>query len=343
MLNLQFIHSISFADPEYLLLLLLLIPLLLWYFLFRRRSEPAMKMASTEAYRHLGRTPRTSLIHAPFFLRTVAFVLVVLVLARPQTSNSLNETETEGIDIMMVMDISVSMLTPDLKPNRLEAAKQVAYEFIQNRPTDNIGLTLFGGEAFTQCPMTTDHAALLSMFRGVSCNLQQNGIISDGTAIGMGVTNAVARLAQSHAAGKVVILLTDGANNAGDISPLMAAEIAKQNKVRVYTIAVGKSGMVQQPVAILPDGSYYYQQVKSDMDPKTLRQMARMTGGLFYQADSKNKLREIYKDIDKLEKTKLKVKNYNKRYEAYQPFALAAIVALLLEILLRVTWLRRIP
>lgn len=273
----------------------------------------------------------------------LTLALVIVILARPQTKHALSEKETEGINIMMVMDISVSMLTPDLQPNRLEAAKQVAYEFIQNRPNDNIGLTLFGGEAFTQCPMTTDHASLLSMFRSVTCALQQQGIISDGTAIGMGITNAVARLSQDSIGSKIIILLTDGANNAGDISPLMAAEIAKKNNVRVYTIAVGTNGEVNQPVAVLPDGSYYYQKVKADMDTETLQQIARMTGGLFYHAQTKGKLRDIYNDIDKLEKTKLKVKNFDKRYEAYQPFALAAFVTLLLEMLLRTTLLRRIP
>lgn len=333
----------TFANPLYFLLLLLVIPFLLWHFLLKRKSEPTLQVATTEAYRHLVRTPRTALVHLPFFLRVLTFVLCVIILARPQTSHSLTESETEGIDIMITMDISTSMLTPDLKPNRIEAAKQVAFEFISIRPNDNIGLTLFGGEAFTQCPLTTNHASLLSMFRNVTCDLQQNGIISDGTAIGMGITNAVSRLTESKAASRVIILLTDGANNTGDISPLTAAEIAKKNKVRVYTIAVGKSGKVRQPVAILPNGEYYYQTVESDMDPATLQKIAEMTGGLFYKAESKEKLREIYKDIDRLEKTKLKVTNYNKRYEAYQMFAFAALACFFLELLLRITWFRRIP
>lgn len=208
----------------------------------------------------------------------LTLVLVVCVLARPQTTTPQSERETQGINIMMCMDISVSMLTRDLEPNRIEAAKQVAVEFIAGRENDNIGLTLFGGEAFTQCPLTTDHAALLSMFKQVNCNLQQQGIISDGTAIGMGLTNAVSRLSQLKAPSKVIILLTDGANNSGDISPLMAAEIAKKQGIRVYTIAVGRQGKVQQPVAILPNGEYYYQTVESDADPATLRQIAEMTG-----------------------------------------------------------------
>lgn len=333
----------TFANIEYLLLLLLLIPVVLWYFLRKRKYEPRLKIATTESFRKNPPSLRTRLIHLPFALRACTFILLVIALARPQTHHSLSEKETEGIDIMISMDISVSMLTPDLSPNRIEAAKQVAYEFIASRPNDNIGLTLFGGEAFTQCPMTTDHAALLRMFKNVSCDLQQNGIISDGTAIGMGITNAVSKLVQGKAVSKVVILLTDGANNTGDISPLTAAEIAQKNKIRIYTIAVGKTGKVKQPVAILPDGEYYYQTVESDMDPETLQKIANTTGGLFYRADSKEKLREIYKDIDRLERTKLTVRNYNKRYEAFQPFAIAAFITLLLEVLLRITWFRRIP
>lgn len=300
-------------------------------------------MGSTEAYRQLPLTWRSALVHAPFLLRLFALVMVVIVLARPQTHDPRTEREVEGIDIMMAMDVSVSMLTQDLQPNRIEAAKAVAVEFISGRRNDNIGLTLFGGEAFTQCPMTTDHAALLSMFRAVNCDLQQQGIISDGTAIGMGLTNAVSRLAGSKAKSKVVILITDGANNTGDISPLTAAEIAKKSGVRVYTIAAGRQGMVRQPVGILPDGSYYYATVKSDMDPVTLRQIAETTGGLYYAADNNAKLREIYRDIDRLERTRLKVNNYSKRYEAFLPFGIAAFIALLLEVILRLTVLRRLP
>lgn len=336
----------SFAHPEYFLLLLLIIPLMLWHVLLRRRHEPALRVATTDFDRRLPLTVRTVLARVPFMLRVLAFVLLITALARPQTSHSLTEGETEGINIMMTMDISVSMLTPDLNPNRLEAAKQVAIEFISGRPNDNIGLTLFGGEAFTNCPLTTHHASLLSMFKNVNCDLQQQGIISDGTAIGMGLTNAVARLTDGHSengnAARVIILLTDGANNTGEISPLTAAEIAKKNKVRVYTIAVGKSGKVRQPVALLPNGEYYYQTVESDMDPETLKKIADITGGLFYQADSKKKLQEIYQDIDKLEKAKLKTRNYHKRYEAYSLFAWAALACLLLEFLLRKTLLRRI-
>ena len=316
----------TFLYPAFFFLLLLCIPLVLWYMLSRKSSEPALRVATTRALQGASSNFSAILVHIPFVLRLAVFVLVVIILARPQTKTPLSEREVEGIDIMIAMDISQSMLTEDLSPNRLEAAKQVAYEFIEGRPNDNIGLTLFGGEAFTQCPMTTDHIALLSTFRGVSCDLQTNGTISPGTAIGMGLTNAVSRLTTSKAPSKVVILLT-----------------AKQKGVRVYTIAVGRQGMVRQPVGILPDGSYYYANVKSDMDPATLKSIAKATGGLYYAASSKKELRSIYQDIDKLERTKLKQHHYNKYYEAYPSFAWAALGLLLIEILLRLTWLRRIP
>lgn len=333
----------TFANPLYFLLLLLVVPFLLWHFLMSRKHEHTITVYSSEPYRHLPRTARTSVIHLPFVLRVAAFALLVTCLARPQTHNALRESEAEGIDIMMAMDISVSMLTPDLSPNRMEAAKEVAYEFISNRPHDNIGLTLFGGEAFTQCPLTTDHAALLSMFRNVNCGLQQAGVISDGTAIGMGIAGAVSHLEHSKSKSKVVILLTDGENNTGEISPLTAAEMARKLGIRIYTISVGTDGVVNQPVATLPNGEVYTAPMKAASDPETLRKIASETGGLFYKAQSLRKLREIYNDIDKLEKTKLKVINHDKRYDAYQPFALAALLCLLLEVLLRTTWFRRIP
>ena len=333
----------TFVHPEYFLLLLFGIPIILWYALRRHRQEATLRIADSSALAEAPFSFRAAAVHLPFVLRMLVFTLAVIVLARPQTHTSLSNREVDGIDIMIAMDISQSMLTQDLKPNRIEAAKQVAYEFISGRENDNIGLTLFGGEAFTQCPLTTDHAALLSMFRNVNCDLQTNGVIAPGTAIGMGLTNAVSKLAESKTKSKVIILLTDGTNNTGDISPLTAAEIARQKQVRVYTIAVGKQGMVRQPVSVLPDGSFYYATVKSDMDPATLRAIAKTTGGKFYEAASKRELEKIYQDIDQLEHSKLVQQNHSQKYEAYAPFAWAAFVLLLIEILLRFTWLRRIP
>ena len=267
--------------------------------------------------------------------------MLVCVLARPQTSNSWKNTQVEGIDIMLAVDVSTSMLAEDLKPNRLEAAKQVASEFIAGRPNDNIGLTVFAAEAFTQCPMTTDHAVLLNLFRGVGADMAQRGMIEDGTAVGMGIANAVSRLKDSKAKSKVIILLTDGTNNAGDISPMMAAEIAKSFGIRVYTIGVGTNGLAPYPMPVA--GGVQYLNIPVEIDTKTLSAIAGKTDGEFYRATDNRKLEEVYKDIDKLEKTKLNVKQYSKRYEAYALFAWIAAISLLLEILLRATILKRIP
>ena len=334
----------QFANPQYLFLLLLLVPMFVWHFLLRSRMQPRLRMATTEQYRRQPVTLRLTLLHVPFFLRAVAVALLAVILARPQTHTALNRRNVEGVDIMMAMDISTSMLTPDLRPNRIEAAKKVAYKFISNRPNDNIGLTLFGGEAFTQCPMTTDHTALLRLFENVSCDLQAKGIISPGTAIGMGLANAVSHLEKSKAKSKIVILITDGLNNAGEISPLTAAELAKENNIRVYTISIGgQQGSSQQNVAVLPNGETYSANVENASDPATLKAIAQQTGGLFYQAETTDRLQSIYDDIDKLEKTKLNVINYDRYYDAYFPFALALLLVVVLEVALRLTLLRRLP
>ena len=241
----------------------------------------------------------------------------------------------------LAMDVSTSMLAEDLKPNRIEAAKQVASEFIIGRPNDNIGLSIFAGEAFTQCPMTTDHASLLSLLQNVRTDIAARGLIEDGTAIGMGLANAVSRLKESKAKSKVVILLTDGSNNRGDISPMTAAEIAKSLGIRVYTIGVGTNNVAPYPMPVA--GGVQYVNIPVEIDTKTLSEIAVATEGDFYRATNTKELRNIYKEIDQLEKSKLNVKTFSKRYEAYQPFALVAVIALLLEILLRITIFRRIP
>lgn len=333
----------TFASPAYFLFLLLLIPYVLWYFLSRRNRECSLTMASAEPFRKTPQTLRTRLIHLPFVLHVLCFTLLVFAMARPQTSSAWRKGQTEGIDIMLALDISTSMMTPDIRPNRITAAKDVALEFISNRKNDNIGLTLFGGEAFTQCPLTTDHTMLVRTFKGANCELQADGIIQPGTAIGMGLASAVAHLQDSKTKSKVIILLTDGANNTGDISPLMAADLAHSCGIRVYTILLGSDGKVNMPVAQLPNGEVYSAQVDATADPSTLKQIARTTGGLFYRATSRTSLRAVYDDIDKLEKTKLKINNYDRHYEAYQPFAITALVLLLLELLLTTTWLRRLP
>lgn len=331
----------EFVDKEYFILLVLLVPYLLWYFLCNKRSEPTMRMSDTFAYKFAPKSFRMHLLHLPVLLRCIAYVLLVCILARPQTHNSWDNKSVEGIDIMLAMDVSTSMLAEDLKPNRLEAAKNVAAEFIAGRPNDNIGLTIFAGESFTQCPMTTDHTSLLNMLQTVRTDIAAKGIISDGTAIGMGLANAVSRLKSSKAKSKVVILLTDGSNNMGDISPMTSAEIAKSLGIRVYTIAVGTNKVAPYPVPVA--GGIQYVNMPVEIDTKTLNGISDITNGNSYRATNNRELSQIYKDIDKLEKTKMDVKRFSKRYDAYQPFALAAVLVLLLDILLRTTYLRRIP
>jgi len=331
----------EFVNKEYLLLLLLLIPYILWYLLYRKKSEPTMLMSDTFAYQYAPKSLRQRLTWLPSFLRMLTFVFVVVALARPQTHNSWGHRTSEGIDIMLAMDVSTSMLARDLKPSRIDAAKTVAGEFISGRSDDNIGLTIFAGEAFTQCPMTTDHQSLLNLLGGVRTDLAERGLIEDGTAIGMGLANAVSRLKDSKTKSKVVILLTDGSNNMGDISPLTAAQIAKSLGIRVYTIAVGSKTVAPYPMQV--GGTVQLVDVRVDVDEETLRQIAQTANGHFYRATNTAELKRIYKDIDLLEKSKMEVKKFSKRYEAYMPFAIAALLCLVLELLLRVTWLRRIP
>ena len=331
----------EFANKEYFLLLLLLIPYLLWYLLYRKKSEPTMMMSDTFAYQYAPKSFRVRIVWLPTLLRIVTFVLVVIVMARPQTYNSWGRRTVEGIDIMLAMDVSTSMLAEDLKPNRIEAAKSVASEFISGRPDDNIGLTIFAGEAFTQCPMTTDHASLISLLQNVRTDIAARGLIEDGTAIGLGLANAVGRLKDSKAKSKVVILLTDGSNNMGDISPLTAANIAKSFGIRVYTIAIGSKAMAPYPMQV--GGTTQYVNLRADVDVETLQEIASIADGHFYRATNTEELKKIYGDIDKLEKTKMDVKKFSKRYDAYQPFALAALITMLLDVLLRLVVFRRIP
>ena len=331
----------EFANKEYLLLFLLLIPYLVWYFLYRKKTEPTMRMSDTYAYQFAPKSWRIRMIHLPMVLRIITISMIILVLARPQTHNSWGSKTVEGIDIMMAMDVSTSMLAADLKPNRIEAAKSVAGEFVSGRPNDNIGLTIFAGEAFTQCPMTTDHQSLLNLLHNVRTDIAARGLIQDGTAIGMGLANAVSRLKDSKTKSKIVILLTDGSNNSGDLSPLTSAQIAKSLGIRVYTIAVGTNGVAPYPMQV--GGTTQYVNMRAEVDTHTLSQIAAQTEGNFYRATNTAELKKIYQDIDKLEKTKMDVRKYSKRYEAYQRFALVAVVALLLELLLRLTVFRRIP
>ena len=271
-----------------------------------------------------------------FACKVLAIVFLIIALARPQSSNSWQTYSSEGIDIVLGLDISTSMLARDFTPDRLEAAKEVATKFILERPQDRIGLVVFAGESFTQCPLTTDQAVLVNLLREV-----QSGMIEDGTAIGLGLANAVNRLKDSPAKSKVVILLTDGVNNRGSIAPVTAAELAKTYGIRVYTIGVGTYGEAPYPVQT-PFGTQL-QNIPVEIDEAVLKQIASVTGGQYFRATDNDKLQQIYNEIDQLEKSKVEVKHFSKREEQYFWFGLVGMLLLLSEALLRYTLLRKIP
>lgn len=331
----------EFSNPLYFLLLILVVQYVVWYILNHKKATPSLKVSSTVIYSKVRPTWRVRLLHAPFVLSILGYIAMVIALARPQTANSWSNTSVEGIDIMLCMDVSTSMLAEDLKPNRVQAARNVAVDFINGRESDNIGLTVFAGEAYTQCPMTMDHAALLNLLNTMDCNMAMRGMLEDGTAIGMGIANAITRLKDSKAKSKVIILLTDGTNNRGDISPSMAADIARSFGIRVYTVAVGTNGTAPYPMMV--GGHKEYVNVPVEIDTETLSQIAEKTDAQFYRATNTEKLFKVYEEIDKLEKTKMNVRKYSKRYEAYQAFVLAAFLLLALSLLLRSTVLRRLP
>lgn len=325
----------TFANPGYLFLLLLLIPVIGWYIYELRKADASIQIGDTRTLQEQPTSLRVRLLHLPFILRVAAITLLSLALARPQLTNRWSSESTEGIDIMMALDISGTMLAEDLKPNRLEAAKQVASDFVLARPNDQIGLVVFAGESFTQCPLTIDHAVLVNLFQSV-----EYGMIEDGTAIGLGLANAVNRMKDSQTKSKVIILLTDGSNNRGDIDPQTAAEIAKTFGIRVYTVGVGSYGQARVPVQT-PIGTQYIT-MDSEFDETTLQRIAQTTGGQYFRATDNSSLKKIYEQIDQLEKTKLRVREYSKHTENFAPFLYAALLCLLGEIVLRYFVLRTI-
>lgn len=324
-----------FANPQYLSLLLVLVPMIAWYVWKHAKLHTSVRLSTAAPLKLNDGGYKKYIGHLLFVMRCLCMSLIIIVIARPQTSNSMRHESTEGIDIMLALDISGTMLAEDLKPNRLEAAKDVAIEFVSGRPNDNIGLVVFAGESFTQCPLTTDHTALINLFKGV-----EYGMIEDGTAIGLGLANAVDRIKDSKAKSKVVILLTDGSNNRGDIAPLTAAEIAKTYNVRVYTIGAGKEDVAPYPMQT-PFG-VRYQNIPVEIDEESLKTIADMTGGAYFRATNTKKLASIYEEIDKMEKTKLMVKEYNRQSEDFLPFLVASVVLIILELLLKHIVLREL-
>ena len=325
----------TFANPEYLFLLLLLLPIVGWYIYELRNSDASVQVSDTRVLAAQPKSIRIWLLHVPFVLRIAVITLISIALARPQLTNKWSSQSTEGIDIMMALDISGTMLAEDLRPNRLEAAKKVASDFVIARPNDQIGLVVFAGESFTQCPLTTDHAVLVNLFKSV-----EYGMVEDGTAIGLGLANAVNRMKDSETKSKVIILLTDGSNNRGDIDPQTAAEIAKTYGIRVYPIGVGSYGQARVPVQT-PIGKQYIT-MDNEFDETTLRSIAETTGGQYFRAKDNTSLKAIYDQIDQMEKTKLRVREFSKHTENFMPFLYAALICLLLELIIRYFVLRTI-
>ncbi|MCB0792856.1 MAG: VWA domain-containing protein [Flavobacteriales bacterium] len=315
----------EWARPEWRWSLLLLPVLLAGHLWWRNARRPTVRISTWQAFLHAPQGMLTRLRHVPFALSMAGLGMMLLAMARPQSRDAWQDVETEGIDIVIAMDISASMLAKDFKPDRLSASKAVAMKFIDERPNDRIGLVVYEGEAFTQCPLTTDHDVLKDLFAKT-----RSGLIQGGTAVGMGLATAVNRLRESTAKSKVVILLTDGVNNAGTVQPLDAAQIAKQMGVRVYTIGVGTRGKAMSPVAIYPNGQYKFDMVDVEIDEDMLRQVADITGGKYFRATNEHKLTDIYDEIDKLEKTRIKVTEHSRRNEEYFPFLLAGGCLLLL-------------
>jgi Ca-activated chloride channel family protein len=331
------ISDFEYANPEFLYLLLVVPLIIIWYVIRNKVNMADLRLSETSALEATRKSWKVRMRHLPFVLKMLAIVLLIFVLARPQTTSSSRNVSVEGIDIVMTLDVSTSMLAEDFKPNRLEAAKDVAQRFISDRINDRIGLVIYAGEAFTQCPLTTDHDVMKNLFKDV-----KSGMIEDGTAIGDGLATAVNRLKDSDAISKIIILLTDGENNAGSISPEDAAEIAKLYGIRVYTIGIGSKGAAPYPYQDLW-GRKQYQNVEVKIDEELMQNIAEVTDGKYYRATGNKRLEMIYEEIEKLEKSKIEVTEFSHKHEEFLPFALIALLLLALDFILRSTVLKTIP
>lgn len=321
-----------------MLWLLMVLPLMIAYYIYRtRQGGAAVRISSIDGFMGIAKSPIYYLRHLPFVLRLVVVGLLIAAMARPQSTLNVSNTNAEGIDIVMALDVSSSMLARDFKPDRFQAAKDITSKFIVERPTDRVGLVIFAGEAFTQSPLTTDHVSLINMLSGV-----QMGVIADGTAIGNGLATAVNRLKESQAKSKVIILLTDGVNNSGQIDPAGAAEIAKEYGIRVYTIGVGTQGVAPSPTYDAW-GNIVFQNAKVEIDEELLKNISSSTTGRYFRATDNTKLAEIYAEINALEKTKVEVENFTQYSEEYHPFLLLALILLVLEIGCRYFVFKQIP
>ena len=332
------LNNISFENTELFFLLLFPIAHLIWFFFVNKNTNRVFSFSNT-AFISSKKNLKEKLVNLPYILQLLCICFIIISLARPQTTNSWEESKTKGIDIILALDISGSMLAKDLKPNRLEASKEIAIDFIKQRKNDRIGLVIFSGESFTQCPLTLDHNSLINLFQDI-----EYGMVEDGTAIGDGLGNSINRLIDSETKSKIIILLTDGENTKGKISPLTAAEIAASDSVgiKVYTIGVGTKGMAKSPVAIDFNGNFIYDFVEVKIDEQSLTEIAKKTGGQYFRATDNISLKEIYNTINKLETSELESIRFNTKNEEFYLFSWIALALFLLSFLLQIRFFRKI-
>jgi Ca-activated chloride channel homolog len=335
---LTYFNDIQFAEKQWFWLMLILPVLLIWYLWRLKSYEAEFHFSSFSGLKGIKGSSRAAWRHSLLVLRLGALALLITALARPQSRSSWKDSKTEGIDIVVSMDCSYSMLAKDFKPNRMEVAKDVLLDFIDARPNDRIGLVVFGGEAFTQCPLTTDHKVVKNMVPPIKA-----GMVDQGTAIGSGLATAVARIKDSKSKSKVVILISDGVNNMGEVAPLTAGDIAKTYNVRVYTIGVGTKGKALMPVSQYPNGEMEYDYVDVEIDEAVMTKISDMTGGKYFRATNKEALVNIYREIDKMEKSIISEQSFSNKAERFLPLALAAAILLILEFVLRKTLFKSIP
>ncbi len=328
--------NLEFLNPEYFILLGVIPIIILWNYLNRDKLNNSIKFSNSEAFKNSSNI--YSILKASLrYLRMISLVLIITALARPQVIDTSTRVKTNsGVDIIMAIDVSASMLAKDLKPNRLDALKNVADEFIKNRVTDRIGLVEYAGESYTKTPLTTDKSITLKSLR----EIKYNNIIEGGTAIGMGLATSVNRIKDSKAKSKVIILLTDGVNNAGFIDPITAAELAKEFKIKIYSIGLGTNGLALSPVGIDARGKFNYANIQVEIDEKLLTQISEMTGGKYFRATDNERLKEIYSDIDKLEKTEIEEFKYYSVDEKFRYFLVPAILLIVFELIMKLTILR---
>ena len=328
--------NLEFLNPEYFILLVVIPIIILWNYLNRDKLNNSIKFSNSEAFKNSNNI--YSILKASLrYLRMISLVLIITALARPQVIDTSTRVKTNsGVDIIMAIDVSASMLAKDLKPNRLDALKNVADEFIKNRVSDRIGLVEYAGESYTKTPLTTDKSITLKSLR----EIKYNNIIEGGTAIGMGLATSVNRIKDSKAKSKVIILLTDGVNNAGFIDPITAAELAKEFQIKIYSIGLGTNGLALSPVGIDARGKFNYANIQVEIDEKLLTQISEMTGGKYFRATDNERLKEIYSDIDKLEKTEIEEFKYYSVDEKFRYFLVPAILLIVFELIMKLTILR---